>query len=164
MIMETLPKYVIDTCSFTALRRIYPYDVFPGAWEAVSKMAENGIIISSTEVLIELQAQEDLIADWAKGHKHIFIPLTVDIQKKASEILQKYPNLLDLNNLKSNADPFIIATALLHNCSVVTEEGPTGNGAKIIRIPNVCSSMGVNYLKLLDLLRAEQVRLNIQEE
>ena len=69
--METQPKYVIDTCSFTTLRRVYPLDVFPGAWEAITQMAELGLIISSNEVYIELQEQEDIVTEWAKNHRNI---------------------------------------------------------------------------------------------
>ena len=92
-----------------------------------------------------------------------FIPLKQEIQIKASEILSQFPNLLDLNNMKSNAGAFVIATAILRNCTVVTEEDPTGNGAKLVKIPNVCSTLSVKYLKLLDLLRTEQIRLDIQK-
>lgn len=161
--MEPTPKYVIDTCSFTALRRIYPLDVFPGAWQAVTQLAECGVIISSSEVLIELQEQEDIVTDWAKNHRTVFIPLRREIQLKAAEILSRFPNLLDLNNMKSNADAFVIATAIIHDCTVVTEEDPTGNGAKLVKIPNVCNILGVKYMKLLDLFRAEQVRLDIHQ-
>jgi hypothetical protein len=160
--MDSTPKYVVDTCSFTALRRIYPQDVFPGAWQAVTQMAENGLIISSKEVLIELEGQEDIITEWARNNRQIFIPLLSEIQQKAMEILGNFPNLLDLNNLKSNADPFVIATAILNNCIVVTEEDPSGNGAKLIKIPNVCNALGIGCIRLLDLLRAEQVRLEIK--
>jgi hypothetical protein len=154
----------MDTCSFTALRRVYPNDVFPGAWQAISQMAESGMLISSIEVLIELEAQEDIITDWARKHRQIFIPLFPDIQNTATEILRDFPNLLDLNNQKSSADPFLVATALLNKCIVVTEETAKGNGAKVIRIPNVCSNLGVPCLNLLELFRTEKVRLNIQQE
>jgi hypothetical protein len=161
--MNSIPKYVVDTCSFTALRRIYPPDVFPGAWQAVSEMAECGRIISSAEVLIELEDQEDIVTDWARNYRQIFIPLLTEIQQKAVEILGKFPNLLDLNNQKSNADPFVIATAIINGCVIVTEEEPTGGGAKLIKIPNVCKAVGIQCIHLLDMLRAEQVRLDIQK-
>ena len=145
--MESTPKYVIDTCSFTALRRVYPHDVFPGAWQAISQMAEDAIIISSIEVYIELQEQEDIVTEWANNHRNIFLLLKNEIQLKASEILDQFPNLLDLNNMKSNADPFVIATAFLYDCTVVTEEDPTGNGAKLVKIPNVCNFLGIKVYK-----------------
>ena len=162
--MNSIPKYVVDTCSFTALRRVYPNDVFPGAWQAISQMAESGRLISSIEVLIELEAQEDIITDWARKHRQIFLPLFTDIQNKATEVLRDFPNLLDLNNQKSSADPFLIATAILNQCVVVTEETAKGNGAKVIRIPNVCMTLGLTCFNLLELFRTENIRLDIQIE
>lgn len=158
--MERTPKYVVDTCSFTTLKRVYPPDVVPGAWDAISEMADSGIIISSREIYLEIEAQDDGIYEWARNHQDIFVPLEDSIQVKATEILRDYPNILDLRQLKSSADPFLIATAMVKSCAVVTEEQPTGPGSKIIKIPNVCRSLNVTCISLLDLLRAEGVRLN----
>jgi len=158
--MNKRPKYVVDTCSFTTLRRVYPPDVIPGAWDAMSEMAALGIIISSHEVYLELEAQDDGVFEWAQDHKDIFLPLEAPIQLKAAEILNEYPNILDLKQSKSSADPFLIATAIVNSCSVVTEEQPTGIGSKKIKIPNVCRALGINCINLLDLMRAEGVRLD----
>ena len=156
------PKYVVDTCSLTELRRRYPDDVFPGAWEAITDMADSGILISSTEVKLELEAQDDLVTDWARKHSFIFIPLITPIQEKAIEILSTFTNLIDDKNLKSSADPFLIATALIKGCTVVTEEIPSGKDAKLVKIPNVCAIFGIPCINLLELFRIERVKLDIK--
>jgi hypothetical protein len=156
------PKYVIDTCSLTELRRRYPDDVFPGAWEAITVMADSGILISSTEVGLELEAQDDLVTDWARKHSFIFVPLFPSIQLKAQEILSDFTNLIDDKNLKSSADPFLIATAIIKGCTVVTEETPSGKDAKIVKIPNVCATIGISCINLIELLRIERVKLEIK--
>ena len=43
----------------------------------------------------------------------------------------------------SNGDPFLIATAMVHNGIIVTNEGPKANG-----IPAVCQGLGVEYMNL----------------
>ncbi len=154
-----LPKYVVDTCSFTTLNRIYPYDVMPGAWDAVSDLAENGILISSNEVFLELEAQDDGIFKWAQNHISIFLPLDENIQITATEILKDYPNILDLRQSKSSADPFVIATAKVKSCCVVTEEQPNGPGSRYLKIPNVCRLMDIDCINMLEMLRIEGVRL-----
>jgi hypothetical protein len=156
------PKYVVDTCSFTELRRRYPDDVFPGAWEAISDMANSGILISSTEVRLELEAQDDSVTDWARKHSFIFVPLFSTIQVKAQEILSAFTNLIDDKNLKSSADPFLIATAIIKGCTVVTEETLSGKGAKLVKIPNVCATFSIPCINLLELLRIEKVKLDIK--
>ena len=47
----------------------------------------------------------------------------------------------------SNGDPFLIATAILEDGIIVTDEGNKNNG-----IPMVCESLGVEYMKLNDML------------
>jgi hypothetical protein len=116
------PKYTIDTCSFTAMRRVYPEDVFPGAWRKLTELAHSSSIISIDEVLEELQAEDDEVSKWAKQHAAIFLPLDADIQTEATKILANHRTLVDLRKPRSGADPFVIAAAIVHGCSVVTEE------------------------------------------
>jgi len=159
---DSKPKYVIDTCSLTELRRRYPNDVFPGAWEALTDMANSGMLISSTEVKLELETQDDQVTDWARKHSIIFVPLLPLIQEKAREILSAFPNLIDDKNLKSSADPFLIATAHVNGCTIVTEEMPSGKGANFVKIPNVCAELGISCINLVELLRIEKVKLEIK--
>jgi hypothetical protein len=161
--MEKTPKYAVDTCSFTTLKRVYPPDVAPGAWDAITDMADSGIIISSQEIYLELEAQDDGVFDWARNHQYVFLPLEDVIQTKATEILKDFPNILDLRQSKSSADPFLIATAIVKSCFVITEEQPTGPGSKILKIPNVCRSLNVKCMSLLEMMRAEGVRLEIRK-
>ena len=46
-----------------------------------------------------------------------------------------------------NGDPFLIATAILEDGIIVTDEGNKNNG-----IPMVCESLGLEYMKLNDML------------
>ena len=157
---EASPKYVIDTCSLTALRRLYPLDMFPGVWEKLGLLAETGLLISSTEVWDELQAQEALQDEsykWAKDHKDIFYPLEDNVQRQAQEVLAAHPRLLDLKK-NSSGDPFIIATAIVYSCAVVTEEKPSG-GSNKLKIPDVCSAYGVKCFPLLEMLRLEGLKV-----
>jgi hypothetical protein len=157
--MTTLtPRYTIDTCSLTALRRVYPEDVFPGVWTKVSELADNGDLISVEDVYEELSVFDDVVLDWAKEHSYIFAPLDAEIQLKAAEILENHSNLLDLKKRKSSADPFLVALAIVRSCIVVTEEMPSGGPDKS-KIPDVCRNYGVPCVTLLDMLRAEGLRL-----
>jgi hypothetical protein len=153
------PRYIIDTCSFTAMRRLYPRDVFPSVWEKLDALAADGVILSIDLVMDELQTQDDDVTDWAKGHPDIFLPLDEPLQRKATEILGRFPDsFIDLKKRKSGADPFVVAAAIVYGCSVVTEEKRSGGPAKV-KIPDVCQSFGVECLPLLELLRREGLRL-----
>lgn len=152
------PRYVIDTCSLLELRRHYPKDVFPGVWDKVGELAENGIIISVEDVYEELKVQDGEVLEWANEHIEMFKPLDELIQFKAREILRDYSNLINLKQRKSGADPFLIATALLFSCSIVTEENPTRR-PDLLKIPDVCKANGIDCITLLNMLRAENLRL-----
>ena len=41
----------------------------------------------------------------------------------------------------SNADPFLLATAILENGTIVTDEGPSG-------IPKICNLEGIPWVNL----------------
>ena len=105
----------------------------------------------------EIKAQDDEILEWANEFEEIFYPLTEEIQIEAIKILETHDNLVDLKKRKSGADPFVIATAMVHSCTVVTEEKPSG-GPKKSKIPDVCKDYGVKCVKILDMLRSEGLR------
>lgn len=159
------PKYVIDSCSLILLKEVYPPDVFLPVWETISEMAECGAIISCEEIFDELEAQEgedDIVLKWAREHRSIFYPMDEATQKTVLEILANHPNLLDLKKSKSSGDPFLIAIAIKYDCTVVSDEKPSGGPGKV-KIPDVCRFYEVKCIKLLDLLRAEGLKLTSNE-
>lgn len=140
------------------MRRTYPADIFPGAWEKLNELAELGILISAEDVFEELKVQDDEILEWANEYQSIFLPLDDHIQKQASKILQTHKNLVDLKKRKSGADPFVIATAIIKRCIIVTEEKPSGGPHKS-KIPDVCKAYKVEYISILEMFRREKLRL-----
>lgn len=158
------PKYVIDTSSLIELRQSYPVDVFPVVWHAMDILANDGIVISSSEVLEELEASDvrgDEVLKWAYKHENIFFPLDGFIQQKVIEILESFETLVDVKKKKSSADPFVIATAIMQSCAVITEEKPTRNSAsncQKVKIPDVCHHYRIQHCCLLDMLRNEGIK------
>lgn len=134
--------YVIDACSLinAAHRYNLTKKAFLHIWKIVEEKIENGELISSSEILVELK-DEDL-EKWAKKHKKAFLPLTQEIQMKTTEILSKYPSIIKMRSSKnSNGDPFLIATAMVNHGTIVTDEGTKTNG-----IPYVCQGLGIEYI------------------
>lgn len=152
------PKYIVDTSSLTQMRRTYPKDVFPGAWDKLDSLAESGILLSVENVHEELKSQDDIVSEWAEKFSHIFLPLDEAIQIKVRAILKSHKNLVDLKKIKSEADPFVVATAILKGCTVVTEEKPSG-GPNKSKIPDVCKAYGVECIPIIEMLRREELKL-----
>lgn len=152
------PKYTVDTCSLTAVRRVYPEDVFPGVWAKLNELADEGVFFCVQDVMRELEFEDDEITAWAKAHKSIFLPLDEEIQSKAAEIIASHQTLIDLKKRRSSADPFIIASALVSSCIVVTEEKPSGGPDKE-KMPDVCRAYQVEWISMLEMFRREGLRL-----
>lgn len=146
--------YAIDSCSLTALRRIYPERAFPQVWQLVETLASSGRIISVEDVLIELEAFDDVIKQWVIAHESIFLPLTADVQTAARAILAAYPTLVDVKKRKSSADPFLIAVAQVRSAVLVTEEKISGGPGRV-KIPDVCRGLGMSCIPLLQMLLDE---------
>lgn len=157
MLISTF-KYAVDTCSFTQLDRSYPVEVFPSVWEKVDKMISDQLVCSVEEVYHEILEQDDALADWVKEKQHIFLSIDGDIQRNVIDILKTHSNLIDLRKNRSGADPFLIAVAMVHECTVVTEEKPSG-GRERSKIPDVCKAYGIECIKLLEMLQREGLHL-----
>ena len=87
------PKIYFDSGPFIYLKN-YPQDVFSSLWNNFARMIKDAEIISSSEVLRELEDYDDEIAIWAKANKQIFIKPTLDEQKLVVQILAKHSDLV----------------------------------------------------------------------
>jgi len=87
-----------------------------------------------------------------KARKQIFIPIEDGIQEILLELLSDHPRLVDTHRNRSQADPFVIATAEYLEATVVTGETPRGKLDKP-KIPDVCRHRGTPCISFLDMLR-----------
>ena len=150
-------SYCIDTSTFLdAWDRWYPIDVFPSLWTSVEKLIEVGTIISSEEVLFELERKDDALYNWAKEHSDVFLPLSDEVQARATQIMADFPKFVDERTGKSFGDPFVIGTAMVHGATVVT--GEKGGSMNRPTIPIVCDHYKVRCLNTVEFLRAVKFR------
>ena len=68
--------------------------------------------------------------------------------------MSSYPRLVDARTGKSFADPWVIATAHVNSCIVITGEKPTGKLDRP-KIPDVCGDMSVRCMGFVDVIRQE---------
>ncbi len=145
--MKTI--YVIDACALIDAAQHYNMTKksFTHIWNALENLIDDGQLISSTEVMDELK--DDDLKKWAMSHKDCFIPLTKDIQEKTKEVLMQFPNLIKMRSTSnSNADPFLIATALINDGSIVTNEKLGDEKTNDHKIPNVCRTLKIPCMDL----------------
>ncbi len=149
------PKYIFDSGPFIDLKN-YPPDVFPTLWNNFSRLIKDGDVISSSEVLREIENYDDEIAEWAKLNKQIFIKPAIEEQILVQQILAKHPDLVKEEAIllgKPYADPFVIAQAKYHNCTLVHSVKFKPNAHKI---PNVCQDFSVSEIALFEFFRKEK--------
>lgn len=151
-------KYCIDTSALIhAWVRAYPIRNFRPLWDKIDEFIDNGQLLSSVEVLTELEKRDDDLHAWAKEHEVMFIDIEGDaLQIRMGEILGKYPRLVDTRKNRSAADPFVIALASMYNPQlvVVTQEGAT-NKIEKPHIPDVCTAEGIDCIDILKLIVRE---------
>ncbi len=152
-------KYCIDTSGLTrGWRDSYPPNIFPSLWKDIELLIDDGSLIAPDEVFEELKRGGDDLYDWACKYPHSFISPDIEIQKTVSDILAN-PEHAKLVNTKSEtnliiADPFVIAVAKVHECTVVSsEEFQYSSSPKKTKIPNVCADMNIPHVSFLELIR-----------
>lgn len=154
-----MKRYCIDTSCLTHLwRDFYPPDVFPSLWSDIEASISSKQLIAPDEVLEELKRGDDDLLVWAKGKPDLFIPHDEAMQGIVTSILE-HPEHVKLiyskhADIYTDADPFVIAAAQVHGCTVVSNEKllltPSPN---VTKIPNVCADLGVGHLSVLEFIR-----------
>lgn len=151
------PRYVFDTAPLVRMNN-YPADIFPTVWGRLNAMFVNQEIISCREVLNELTqkfAGDDEVSRWAKANNSYFLRPEPAELVKVREILAKFPDMVKEDVFLSTipeADPFVVAQALVNNCVLVHQEMYKKNSPKI---PNVCEHFGVKEMSLHDFFREQ---------
>ena len=158
--------YSLDTSALiAAYRERYPIENFPAFWRKIEELITNNRLKMS-EVVFEEAMRENDIKEWCEQNalKQDFQwPIDESMQIKVNEILSIFPKLLDDRSGKSGADPWVVALAMIsRNCIVLTEEGPTTSPNRP-KIPEACNHFGVEYIKLVDLIRRENWVFNTVE-
>jgi hypothetical protein len=144
--------FCVDTSSWLdGWHRNYPRDVFPTLWSNIEDCVGRGEIISSEEVYVEIAKKDDDLHEWIKSRKEMLVSAEEAIQRRVSGILITYPRLVDTLKGRSQADPFVIATALETGSIVVT--GESFGTASRPRIPFVCQAMRVRCMNFLEMIR-----------
>lgn len=145
--------YCIDSSAWLdGWVRDYPQDVFPTLWEKLAERVADGVLKCSEEVYVELKKKDDGLHNWLKARKEVLVPIDEAIQGIVSELLKAYPRLVDTHRNRSQADPFVIATAEILQAVVVTGEKPRGN-LDIPKIPDVCDARTIRCIGFLEMLR-----------
>ena len=166
--------FLIDSNSFiTPYRQYYSFDFARSFWDQLEQNIDSGKIAILDIVLDEILKGKDELKDWVAGLKpeHFIDHRDAQILAYYGEIMQYlqtspyYKETALAEWAKATvADPWLIAVAKVHNCTIVTFEGPNSNPNekqpwKMAKIPNVADEFGVQTVNLFSMMRTLQFKL-----
>ncbi|UMR30456.1 DUF4411 family protein [Massilia sp. MB5] len=159
-------KYLLDSNAFIeAKNRYYRMTVCPAYWQWILRMFESNAVASISMVGSELKKGDDELAEWAKEHGAIFLPVDdVDtqqsFQKVAGFVARKGQEMKPgaVGDFLGGADPWLIAKAMALDAVVITHEAYASDVRKRFLIPNVCEEFGVSWMNTFDLLELLEAR------
>lgn len=140
-------------------------------WSELEKLFKASKLISHEFVYEEFNPEKekpDFLAKWIKDKKKYFIEVTDKQVELTSKILKKFPNLIDSENEKDQADPWIIALAIERmeevtlfgrNTLIYVVSQEKISSSK--RIPAVCREFKVPHMNLDAFLKDNGWRFGI---
>lgn len=163
--------YCFDSSIFISLNRIHNYVPIPDVWDELEKLFKAGRLISHEFVYDEFNPERknpDFLAKWIKDKKGYFFGITDKQVELTAKILEKFPSLIDSENEKDQADPWIVALAI-EKMEEITLFGQNTlvyviSQEKISspkRIPAVCKEFKVPHMNLDDFIKDNGWRLGL---
>lgn len=167
--------FLIDTNSLiTPHLNFYPFDFAPGFWSQMGLHIENGSILILDMVKAEILQGNDRLKEWMES-----LNIGMLIDHRTPEILAQYSAVLQ--SLQNNpvyknsalaewsratvADPWLIAAAVVHQCTIITFE--THNGglnpntpSKVAKIPDISDAFHVKTQNLYYMMRSLGFKLD----
>lgn len=162
MKLPFIKSYCIDTSALIDLKRHYPRNepAFKAIWDEIETLIAEGNMLTVKIVEKEIekyQGKNDPLKKWIQKHKTKFIvPIDADIWNVGTEIISKYPELLDkkkMMNGDEEADPFLIALAYVKGCTIITQESKTNP----IKIPTIASKYDIKCINLFEFFNVQDL-------
>ena len=167
--MSTDCPYVLDSDVFIAAKNsYYAFAICPGFWDSLIHHHNAGNICSIDRVRSELLAgrkTEDLV-QWVKEQlPSVFFVGTdeeavTDAYGRVMLWVQRNAQYLDQAKAKfaTEADGWLVAYAMIHGVTVITNEQPRPQSRSRILLPDVCSQFNVTYKDTFAILHELAVR------
>ncbi|MCG8408958.1 MAG: DUF4411 family protein [Phycisphaerales bacterium] len=156
-------SYLLDTNVFIeAKNRYYGMDFCPAFWDWLTAQNAIGAVFSIEKVGDELASGDDDLSHWAAERGDgFFVPPDEQLLAALSTVSewvnkQQYIGAA-VNAFLQDTDYYLVAHALAHRHTVVTQEIPS-DGVKRVKIPNVCIGVKVKCMTPFEMLRKERAR------
>lgn len=163
--------YIFDTSAFITLHQnsTRVIELPQAIWDELETMMNAGDIISHKfvyeEIVSESAENPDFITKWLLTKKSHFENESIEQAIEVANIVEKFPKLIDPEKEKEQADPWIIAQAIVLNRQtnlldeieyvVVTQENQ--NSTK--KIPAACKHFKIRCITLKDFFDENSIKI-----
>jgi len=127
-------------------------------WDGLLRLARDGRIKLIRQVKGELERWDRAALDRLKVYRGHRVPVTNDLRRRYTALLNKYPELMPRDPAYDPADPWLIVAAQKYGFVIVTEElakAARKSRAKTPPIPDICGREGVPCKSLRKLANEE---------
>lgn len=160
--------FLIDTNTLiTPYKNYYPFDLVPSFWIKLKSCIEDGTVVILDMVSEEVLKGNDSLTDWlrsidAKNFISHISPSIITNYGNVLESIQNNPCYLEAAlkewSKVSVADPWLIATAIEHNFTIITFEQPNRNlnaknPTRKAKIPDIAATFNVRSESLFYMMR-----------
>lgn len=148
--------YIFDSNVFINLNTIDTHLIHlpDEVWTKLDELMTSGKIISHRTVYDEVVSgskQPDKVSAWLQPRKTYFERATARQIEVMSDVVNQFDKLIDVNNERDQADPWLVALAVekneqdpTHEYIVVTQE----KQASSVKLPAACRSFSVGCIPL----------------
>lgn len=166
--------FLVDSNSFmTPYRFYYAFDLVPAYWKEISKHIKSGRIVVLDMIKREIEKGGDTLSTWMKELEGLTVIPHIDPNTiaKYQEVMQYVdtcglykPSALNIWAPSDIADPWLVASAAAHGCTIVTEEVSSGGLSvktpnKSAKIPDVANHFGVRTANVFEMMRKLNVKI-----
>lgn len=156
--------YLLDADTFIQAKdEYYGFDLCPGFWDWLDRENAATRLFSVDAVKVELERGNDELSRWATERGEAFFAPVDERTNGAMAAVAGWVQAGDFRDdakrvFLAAADPWLIAHALAHGHTVVTNEVHVDGQKNKVKIPTVCRALNVPCIRTLEMLRKENVR------
>jgi hypothetical protein len=163
--------YCIDANILIVFHRYYPIELFPDLWTKLDELFQKKLIFSHEIVFNEIchdKKKPDALAKWLLPKRTNFID-TSDFQiQQLPDILKNFPKLIDPNQEKEQADPWLIAMLieLKNNLEMFSSDTKyilvsNENKNSTIKLPAACKYYGIDCINMFEFFQENDWKFSV---
>ena len=159
--------YLIDSDVLINAKNFhYAFELAPGFWQWMAQAHLDGRVFTVQAVVEEIAGGGDDLSTWVAEQPDSFKLKPRATDAPALQRVSEWAVAADYRQgaaetFLAAADYFLVCQALSLGYTVVTNEKPAPQGVTRIKIPDACDAVGVPWMSLFEMLKAEGAKFGL---